>query len=573
MNKLLTVLVMLLLSVSIMAQKYVQVWGDEFNTPGLPDTTKWSYEKGKIRNNELQYYTEKRMENARIEDSVLIIEARKEQFDGADYTSASIISKGIGDWKYGKIEISAKVPGGKGTWPALWMLPTNSEYGSWPKSGEIDIMEYIGVEPQNIYFTTHFEGVNLPAGQHGSSGSGPQKVVRDPFNEFIIFTLIWTPEKLEWYANDKKFHEYKKPADDYRSWPFDEEFYLIFNLAYGGTWAGSDGVDDTKLPHKFMIDYVRVYQLQDTESPFNLNIIPTKHGKVEVSPKLDFYPENTEVMLTAIPDSGYSFKAWKYQSGANPYTFIINKNTSVTPVFYNPNELLSNGEFSNNWNSWAFYVFDAQNISYTTSVADSIFVVGISKSTGTDWHFGFQENGISMKKTAYKLTFDAWADQSNQLLITVAKNYSNWGSYINKNSSITASRKSYEFTLNMPVNDDNVRLFFGIGKFSGKFNIDNISLTQIQDDPSTGNNELAFNKSDVLIYPNPTSDSFTVQFSTKKTMTRPTLELFSFDGKLQYHTNLTSLKTEINPGVLKNGIYVVKIKSENYCSASKLIIN
>ena len=211
MNRLFSVLTILLLSISVSAQKYVQVWGDEFNTPGLPDSTKWAFEVGKLRNNELQYYTEKRVENARIEDSVLIIEARKESFAGADYTSASIISKGIGDWKYGKVEISAKVPGGKGTWPALWMLPTNSEYGFWPKSGEIDIMEYIGVEPQNFYFTTHFEGIDKPEGQHGSSGSGPKRVARDPWDVFIRFTLVWTPEKIEWFANDIKFHEYKKP--------------------------------------------------------------------------------------------------------------------------------------------------------------------------------------------------------------------------------------------------------------------------------------------------------------------------------------------------------------------------
>lgn len=111
MIKLLTVIVFFLFTSTLFAQKYVQVWGDEFNTPGLPDSTKWIYEVGKLRNNELQYYTSKRLENGRIEDSVLIIETRKEKYNDADYTSADICSKGIGDWKYGKVEISAKVPG------------------------------------------------------------------------------------------------------------------------------------------------------------------------------------------------------------------------------------------------------------------------------------------------------------------------------------------------------------------------------------------------------------------------------------------------------------------------------
>ena len=139
MKKFLSIIFLIAISFSALSQKYVMVWNDEFNNPGLPDSTKWSYEIGQLRNNELQYYTN-RWENARIEDSVLIIEAKKEKYQDADYTSASIITKGVGDWKYGKIEISAKVPGGKGTWPALWMLPTYNEYGGWPHSGEMDIL-------------------------------------------------------------------------------------------------------------------------------------------------------------------------------------------------------------------------------------------------------------------------------------------------------------------------------------------------------------------------------------------------------------------------------------------------
>ncbi len=571
MSKLLAVLVMLFFLVSISAQNYVQVWGDEFNTPGLPDSTKWSYEKGKLRNNELQYYTVKRQENARIEDSVLIIENRKELFEGAAYTSASIISKGIGDWKYGKFEIRAKVPGGKGTWPAIWMMPTYSQYGGWPRSGELDIMEYIGVEPQNFYFTSHFEGINMSAGKHGSSGSGPQKVVRDPFNEFITFTVIWAPDKIEWWANDRKYHEYKKPADDYRVWPFDKEFFMILNLAYGGTWAGSAGVDDTKLPHKFLIDYVRVYQLQDSESPFELNIQPPVHGKVEVSPKLDFYPENTEVTLTAIPDSGYSFRAWTHLSGANPYKFIIGKNTMVTPVFYNQNELLSNGEFDKSFNPWSFYVQNSQNLSYTPSIVDSTFEINITKTTGTEWHLGFQQSGLSLKKAEYKLTFEAWAEQQKQLHITVSKNYADWGAHIVKNIGITSTRKKYEITLNMPVNDENVRLFFGIGRFSGKFYIDNISLTQIE--PATENKEISLNVNSFSIYPNPAKGSFKInapEFSAHKDLK---LQILTLDGKIIYQTLLLQPETEIKLKQAKAGIYIVMLKSDNQFFTKKLIVN
>jgi len=569
MKRLLPIIILFLLSEFISAQKYVQVWGDEFNTPGLPDSTKWGYEVGKIRNTELQYYTSKRLENARIEDSVLIIEARKEKYSGVDYTSASIISKGIGDWKYGKIEISAKVPTGKGTWPALWMMPTYSEYGGWPRSGEIDIMEYIGVEPQKLHYTCHFEGTDGTG--HQSSGTG-STFITNPYNQFIKYTLVWTPEKIERYANDRIFHEYRKqPTFNNRRWPFDKEFYLILNLAFGGNWGGYAGVDDTKLPHKFLIDYVRVYQLQDSEGPFSLTIQPSAHCKVEVSPLLDFYPENTEVILTAIPDSGYRFKDWTHQSGANPFKITVNKNTTLTPVFYNPKELLSNGEFDKNWNSWSFYVENSQNISYTPSIVDSTFVVDITKTTGTDWHLGFQESGLSMKKASYKLTFDAWAEQQKQLHITVSKNYADWGAHIVKNINITSTRKKYELTLNMPVNDNNVRLFFGIGRFLGKFYIDNISLSQIE--PVTGNMEISSNENFFSVFPNPANYMFKVHLSNFSETKLPNFEILSLDGKLLYQTKLIKIETEINTSRLKPGMYLVKVKSENYSSTRKLIIN
>ena len=568
MTRFIQTVILIMFTLTLSAQKYVQVWGDEFNTPGLPDSTKWNYEIGKIRNDELQYYTSKRLENARIEDSVLIIEARKEKFSGADYTSASVISRGIGDWKYGKIEIRAKVPTGKGTWPALWMLPTNSEYG-WPTSGEIDIMEYIGVEPQNLFYTCHFEGNNGTG--HMSSGT-KSSYISNPFNQFIKFTLVWTPDKLEWYANDRKYHQYIRTSNDIKLWPFNKEFYLILNLAYGGSWGGYAGVDDTKLPHKFLIDYVRVYQLQDSEGPFKLDIQSSPHGKVEVSPKLDFYPENTEVTLTAIPDSGYSFKAWEYLSGANPYKFIIAKNTTVTPVFYNPKELISNGEFDKSMNPWGIYVNDSKASTYSASVIDSTFVINITKSTGTDWHLGFQESGLAMKKTTYKLSFEAWADQAKQLLITVSKNYTDWSAHITRYQAITTTRKKYELTLTMPLNDNNVRLFFGIGKFLGKFYIDNISLTQTG--TVTGNNELQLAENLFSVYPNPAVDgTFKVYFSDKNISKNTTLKMFSLDGKLLYQAKLTETETEINPGKIKPGIYLVQVKSDSNFFTTRLIIS
>lgn len=177
-----------------------------------------------------------------------------------------------------------------------------------------------------------------------------------------------------------------------------------------------------------------------------------------------------------------------------------------------------------------------------------------------------------MRKGKYKLTFEAYADQQKTLLITVSKNYSDWSEIMHKNATITTSKKSYELILDMPRDDENVRLYFGIGQFKGKFYIDNISLSRVQDTP-TGIQQSMVSKLKFLIYPNPTIGSFTIQLSSNKESMKPTLEMFSLDGKLLYQTVLTDLKTEINPGHLPPGIYFIKIKSNLGCTNKQLILN
>jgi len=392
-----------------------------------------------------------------------------------DYTSASLISREIGDWKYGKVEVSAKVPTGKGSWPAVWMMPTNSEYGTWPKSGEIDIMEYIGVEPDKLHFTTHFEGTG--GSGHESSGTSTTDF-SEPFNEFIVFSVEWTPTNISWYANGVKYHEYNK-SGDYRTWPFDKEFYLILNLAYGGSWAGYDGVDDTQLPHKFFIDYVRVYQKAEIAGPYTINISASTGGTAEISPDLATYPEGTEVTLTAIPESDYEFESWKYMNSANPYTFIVHDNINVEPIFIDPSQLISNGTFDSNISEWSTYAFDA-NSDFSISQNNSELVATINSSPGENWKSGFQQLNLSLVQGDYVLSFDAYASTAADVLITISQNYGAYAEIVGTSQSIGTTKQTYTINLHMPNDDSNVRLFFGIGAFSaGLFAIDNISLIQV----------------------------------------------------------------------------------------------
>jgi beta-glucanase (GH16 family) len=550
------------------AQKYVQVWGDEFNVPGLPDSTKWDYERGFVRNNELQFYTKERLENARIEDSVLIIEARKESYQGASYTSASLISRGVGDWRYGKVEVSVKVPVGKGTWPAVWMMPTYSEYGGWPRSGEIDIMEYVGFEPHKLFHTVHYEGT----GGSGHESSGTSYTFTQPYNQFIKFTLVWTPEKIEWYANDVWKHTFFKNSDDSRRWPFNKEFYLILNLAYGGSWGAQQGIDDTKLPHKFLIDYVRVYQLQETEGPFSLTIEESIGGMVEIDPVMDIYTEGTEVTLTAIPDEGYAFGAWRHFSRANPFTFTVNKDTRIIPEFVNERELIINGAFDISSSPWEFYVNNAQTAAYQAIVVDSVFTVNVTKSPGVDWQLGFQQLGFAVRQGEYKLMFDAWADQQKQLLVTVSKNYPDWSELTGKRQVITTSRESYEMLLNVPRDDDNVRLYFGLGNFLGKFNIDNISLTRTDDVTSASERPIAWEQAGFSVFPNPAEKTFTLVISEKYLKDKPMAEIYTLEGRKIMERKLWDVQTDFDGSKLLPGVYLVRIRAAGVSNVTRLVI-
>jgi beta-glucanase (GH16 family) len=181
------------------------VWSDEFEYRGLPDPEKWSYEEGFIRNNERQYYTRERKENARVTDGHLIIEARKESYRNAEYTSASVTTRDRANWTHGRVEVKAKLPTGRGMWPAIWMLGTNIREVGWPECGEIDIMEYVGFDPETIHANIHTEKYNHVRG----TGKGSQIEIERPYADFHVYAIEWTKEKIEFFVDDQKYFTYE----------------------------------------------------------------------------------------------------------------------------------------------------------------------------------------------------------------------------------------------------------------------------------------------------------------------------------------------------------------------------
>lgn len=232
-------------------------WHDEFEGAGLPDSTKWGYEHGFIRNEEKQFYTRRRTENARQENGHLVITARKENYrDTAEYTSASLITKEKAQWTYGRIEVRAKLPTGRGMWPAIWMLGSDIDEVGWPECGEIDIMEYVGFEPNTIHGTVHTDSFNHVEG----TSRGGDIHVEAPYESFHRYAIEWTPDKIDFFVDGENYFTFENTGGGTAEWPFDEPHYLILNAAVGGSWGGQKGIDDSIFPQEYRIDYVRVYE-------------------------------------------------------------------------------------------------------------------------------------------------------------------------------------------------------------------------------------------------------------------------------------------------------------------------
>ncbi len=236
------------------------VWSDEFDQGTQPDPAKWSYDVGGQGwgNREKQFYTQARPENARIEKGHLIIEARREKWEGNDYTSARLVTKEKGDWTYGRFEIRAKVPLGRGTWPAIWMLPTKWDLGNgnWPDVGEIDIMEHVGYDPGVVHASTHSQKHQWRINTQRTA----KIAVPDAGEAFHTYTLEWDEEEIRMFVDDRHYFTSRKEGGDWTSWPFFRPFHLVLNVAVGGDWGGAQGIDETIWPRRMEVDYVRVYR-------------------------------------------------------------------------------------------------------------------------------------------------------------------------------------------------------------------------------------------------------------------------------------------------------------------------
>jgi len=243
------------------------IWSDEFNGKSL-DMSKWSFDTSRNKlgwyNKELQYYAANRPENLRLENGKLIIELRKDpaaidrfaDWGNQQYSSAKIVTKGKAAFDTGFVEVSAKLPCTRGTWPAIWMLPEGDS--PWPDGGEIDILEQVGSQPNVAHATLHTRLFNHVM----HTGRGAETPVPTACSAFHRYQLAWTNEAITIGVDGRAYMRVRNDqSGGSGAWPFDTPFYLILNLAMGGDWAGAKGIDDAALPQRMEVDYVRVWQM------------------------------------------------------------------------------------------------------------------------------------------------------------------------------------------------------------------------------------------------------------------------------------------------------------------------
>lgn len=454
------------------------VWDDEFSGNSV-DTAKWKFDEGNWGvsddgspyegwgNNEKQNYISGD-NNVAVKDGELIITAKKEQtsdkYGGPyEYTSAKLKTKGLFDKKYGKFDIRAKLPEGKGLWPAIWMLPAKEEYGGWAASGEIDIMEAWGSKTNTVRGTLHF-GKAYPNNTNSGKNSDQDAAFKAKYPNFNItdyhvYSLEWEPGEFRWYIDGQMYHKtndwYSIGANQPDKFafpaPFDKPYYLMLNLAVGGNWDGDPNAE-TPFPSSMAVDYVRVYE--KTGEPYRTPI--------------DYSMEKQEYTSEAKLPLG---------DGNFVYNNNFDKNVPGT----------ENIESVPNTSYWTFLQlpdFGGKASVAIEKIGDSNFAhVGIENKGNQDYSLQLIQRVTVGTSRAYKLTFDAKSTAERNIKVKVGGDESRGYSEYSGNYTVplTSEVKTYSYTFNMSTRTDNrARLEFNVGNDTEDVWIGNVKLEEVE---------------------------------------------------------------------------------------------
>lgn len=442
------------------------VWNDEFSGTKI-DTSKWDFQLGTGSqyglqgwgNNELQYY---RKENAFIKDGKLVLEARKENYEGCAYTSARLRtvkddSTELFTKTYGRIEARIKMPAGNGIWPAFWLLPATTDYGVWASSGEIDILEAKGRLPNRVYGTVHF-GQAWPGNKN--TGGMYKFPAGETIESFHIYSLEWEPGILRWLVDGSVYYEtsqwwslgagesepYAYPA------PFDKPFYILLNFALGGNYDGGVAPDDSNLPAQMLIDWVRVYE---KDEPYATNV------KRPV-------PERDEK----------NFRNFETADGSN---FIIDSKLSKVIAEGKNAGMSSNENMNVKSHDWYFLALNDFGGKATSLAEGEGRRVKITNPGNQNYSVQLIQHLPVAKGYSYKIQFDAKASAPRKIAIKLGGDADNsWAVYSPEyypELTTDSQHFSYFFTMENDT-DPTARLEFNLGLDTNDVWIGNVSVTQ-----------------------------------------------------------------------------------------------
>ena len=554
------------------SQGWIKVWSDEFDTDGLPDTKKWNYETGcSLYNNELENYTKNDTNNARVRNGNLIIEARKGKSGSCNYSSARLTTQFKGDWLYGRMEVRAKLPTGNGMWPAIWMMPSDNFYGGWPASGEIDIMENVGRDPDRILHTIHTTNAN----------NGTNELVNQPYNVYHVYALEWDSIHMDFFVDSLKMFTYNKANRNSSYWPFDKRFFLILNIAVGGTLGGT--VDNSIFPQIMYVDYVRVYEWQNYPGPFTITATSdTTEGSVVFDPQDSLYPSGTPLKITAVPKKGYRFVNWSVTENGisntliNPLNIIVNRDYHIKANFLPVCEQIINGDFSSDKNYWSLVTNDGSIA--TADVLNGELKIQLSNKGVYNYSVQIlQPNVKIVKGDNYKLSFDAYTSTSRNIDVFAGLNVSPWTNYFFKTVALTSQKQTFSSNFLMAYATDSLaRVGFNLSQSLSDIYIDNVSLCDL----SVSNEISAPQNKDILFkaFSNATNKILTVNYSLPSDE-EINITLFDITGKnIQTIDQGNKMAGEHNSnfyyGKINNvsGIYIVKLSTKHGNQFQKILL-
>ncbi len=490
MKHLFLLLLTVLYATGISAQCYNLVWADEFDGTSL-DNSKWSYQVGAggWGNNELQHYTD-RIDNTTVSNGALQIIAKEEAYNGASYTSSRIRSINQGDWTYGRMEASIKLPVGQGIWPAFWMMPTESAYGIWPRSGEIDIMEYLGHQTSINYGTCHFGDAWDNKDYSGNSRNISPASYAD--GNFHTFSVEWEPNEIRWYVDGIHYHTFDGNVGSY-IYPFDRDFHFILNIAVGGSWPGNPDAT-TVFPQTMEVDYVRVYQeLPDVKMDGAVTQLAGATGTSYSAPDIPGTTYTWTVPSGAAITSGAGTNEvsidWGYISG----DVVVELSNACGSTMLSTSVVLTanqtpNPSFENNLDNWYPDVFGSAwtnwNISVTdTYVGNKAMCAEVISLGANIWDIQLSPETVSLEAGEnYTISFWAKADASNKeisIAIIHPTNYSYYGGTV---FTLTDTWAEYTYSFNSPATSGgSINIQFG--HELGTFCLDEYSFAKTSDLP------------------------------------------------------------------------------------------